>query len=171
MVDTKIYTIPLRREFQKASFKRKTNKAVKATKEFLLKHTKADKVLLGEELNEQMWEKGITNPPAKVKVEVTIEIIKKDNIETKVAFANLVGFGKKVIKQDKKGILSKENTGLQGKLKEAVKTLKGTKSDESKKEESKDEKTKDVKVKSDSKTSTKDSESSASKKVSETKEE
>lgn len=121
MAETKVYTIPLRREFQKAPFKRKTNKAVRALKQFVEKHTKADTILVGEELNEHMWSKGITNPPGKVQVEITTET--KD--DKKEAFVNLVGFGKKVVKSSKKGILSKENAGLQGKLKDAVQTLKG----------------------------------------------
>ena len=52
MADTKVYTIPLRKEFQKASYKRKSNKAVKALKQYVVKHTKCDNVLVGEELNE-----------------------------------------------------------------------------------------------------------------------
>ena len=125
MADTKVYTIPLRREFQKAPYKRKTNKAVRALKQYVVKHTKCDVVLVGEELNEHLWSRGITNPPAKVQVEITTEIKKEDKVETKESFVNLVGFGKKVVTQSKKGILSNENAGLQGKLKDAVANLKG----------------------------------------------
>ena len=126
MAETKVYTIPLRREFQKVAYKKKTNKAVKALKEFVTKHTKADRVVLGEELNEKLWAQGITNPPAKVQVEITKETVKKDNVDVVEAFVNLVGHKRTVVEQTKKGVIQKDApTGLQGKLKEAVDTLKG----------------------------------------------
>jgi len=118
MTDSKIYTIPL-------------------------KHSKVDVVLVGEELNELLWGKGITNPPAKVKVEVTKQNITKDNKTHSEAFVNLVGIKKKVVEQKKKGILSKdENSGLKGKLKSAVE---GLKQSSDKKTEEVQEPAKDVK--------------------------
>ncbi|MFT4326475.1 MAG: 50S ribosomal protein L31e [Candidatus Woesearchaeota archaeon] len=108
-----IHTIPLRRSFQKVSFKRKTNKAMKALKEYVYKHTKAENVIVGQELNELVWANGITNPPAKVTVEITKV---KDGV-----FVNLVGVGKKEVEVKKKlGV----KTGMKDKLNEAVETLK-----------------------------------------------
>jgi len=131
MAESKIYIIPLRKEFQKASYKRKTNKAVRALKAYVEKHTKCDRVVIGEELNEHLWSRGITNPPAKVKVEITVDVVTKDDVEVKEAFVNLIGFKKKVVEQTKKGILSKDNAGLKGKLQDAVSTLKGDSKDSS----------------------------------------
>lgn len=129
MADSKVYTIPLRREFQKVAYKKKANKAVKAVKEFVIKHSKADKVVLGEELNEKMWSRGITNPPAKVQVEITKETVKKDNKDVIEAFVNLVGHKRSVVEQSRKGIIQGNDApgGIQGKLKEAVDTLKSGK--------------------------------------------
>jgi len=128
MATTRLYTIPLRREFAKASHKRKTNKAVTALREFITKHMKADRVVIGEELNETMWARGITNPPAKIKVEVTSDVVEKDDVKFIEAFVNLPGVARKVVSQSKKGVLSKESSGgLKGKLAEAVADLKGTK--------------------------------------------
>lgn len=151
MTESKVYTIPLRREFQKVSYKNKTNKAVKAVKEFVLKHSKADKVVLGEELNEKMWAQGITNPPHKVQVEITKETVTKDNKDVVEAFVNLVGHKRTVIEQSRKGIIQGSDApgGIQGKLKEAVDTLKGDK--EEKIESSKEEAKKEAKPKADSK--------------------
>ena len=117
----RIYTIPLRREFQKAPHKRKSNKAIKALKEFVAKHMKAEKVIVGEELNELIWKNGITNPPPKVQVECT-------KMEEGV-FVNLVGFKKKVIETKKTNVLQK--TTMKDKLTETMKDLKEgkTKSD------------------------------------------
>ncbi len=62
------YTIPLRKEFRKVANWKQTKKAVKAAKEFLAKHMKSDDVRLGKHLNEKLWQHGIKNPPAKIKV-------------------------------------------------------------------------------------------------------
>lgn len=67
----RIYTIPLRKEYSKAPIWRKTKKAVKAVKQFLIKHMKSEDVKLGKALNEKLWKHGIRNPPHKVKVSVT----------------------------------------------------------------------------------------------------
>ena len=42
-------------------------------KEFIKKHTKADKIVLTNELNEYMWKRGIQKPPRKVMVRAIIE--------------------------------------------------------------------------------------------------
>ena len=97
----KVYTIPLRREFQKVSYKRKTNKAVRAVKEYVTKHTKQENVVIGEELNEKLWSNGITNPPPRVKVEITLD---KDG-----AFVNLVGFERKKVEASQKKVIGKSS--------------------------------------------------------------
>ncbi|MFC1685938.1 50S ribosomal protein L31e [Nanoarchaeota archaeon] len=67
------YTIPLRRETLKVPKYRRAKKAVKAIREFLARHMKTDfeKVKLGRWLNELVWERGIKNPPNKVRVNVS----------------------------------------------------------------------------------------------------
>jgi large subunit ribosomal protein L31e len=65
------YTIPLRREYLKAPKWKRTNRAVSAVKNFLVKHLKSDNVNLGKTLNDNLWKHGIRNPPHKVKVSVT----------------------------------------------------------------------------------------------------
>ena len=62
------YNIPLRKEFRKVANWKQTKKAVKATKEFLVKHMKSNDVRLGKHLNEKLWQHGIKNPPHHVKV-------------------------------------------------------------------------------------------------------
>jgi len=64
------YVIPLRREFQKVPIWRKTEKAIVAAKEFLVRHMKSEEVRLSKEVNEYIWRHGIKNPPHKVKVNV-----------------------------------------------------------------------------------------------------
>lgn len=92
------YNIPLRKEYMKAPIYKRTNRAVKALRAFLVRHMKADikNVKIGSYLNEHMWEHSQKNPPHHVKVNVT-----KDD-EGHV-FAELVGAPVAVKKETKKG--------------------------------------------------------------------
>jgi large subunit ribosomal protein L31e len=67
------YIIPLRRRWKLVPRYKKTNKAVKAVKEFLVRHMKIrdrdlKKIKLDKYLNEALWHRGIKNPPSKIKV-------------------------------------------------------------------------------------------------------
>ena len=78
------YTIPLRRKFRNTQRNMRAKKAVTVAKEFLEKHMKSTDVKLGRALNEQIWSRGMKNPPGKVTV-----ICEKD--EDGVVFADLEG--------------------------------------------------------------------------------
>ncbi len=64
------YTIPLRKEYQKAPMYRRAKRAVNAVRTFLIKHMKSEKVKLGQQLNQAVWARGIKHPPHHVKVTV-----------------------------------------------------------------------------------------------------
>jgi ribosomal protein L31E len=83
------YNVPLRREFIKTANWKKTKKASKALREFLVKHMKPEgmdggNVKIGKYLNEELWKHGIRNPPHHVKL-----IAKKD--DKGIVTAELVG--------------------------------------------------------------------------------
>ena len=70
------YVIPLRKKWKHVARYKKTNKAVKSVKEFLVRHMKIrdgdlNKVKLDKLLNEYLWSRGIKNPPSKIKVKAT----------------------------------------------------------------------------------------------------
>ncbi len=72
------YVIPLRPEWRKVPRYQKTNKAVKAIKEFVVRHMKIrdrdlNKVKVDKFLNEILWSRGIRHPPTKIKVRVKRE--------------------------------------------------------------------------------------------------
>jgi len=82
------YVIPLRRELLKVPIYRRSERAVKAIKKFIAKHMKVTdrdvkKVKLDVYLNNEIWFRGITNPPSKVKVKARKEgdIVKVDFVE------------------------------------------------------------------------------------------
>jgi large subunit ribosomal protein L31e len=68
------YTIPLRREWLKSVKYKRAKKAVRAIREFLMRHMKVEEmenIKLGKYLNLILWSHGIKNPPSRVKVNVT----------------------------------------------------------------------------------------------------
>src|SRR3989344_1876448 len=64
----RLYTIPLRREFQKVANYKRTSKAMRAIRQFIQKHMKCENVLIGKELNLELWKNGRKNPPPRIKV-------------------------------------------------------------------------------------------------------
>jgi len=77
----KEYIIPLRIKWKKVPRYKRTNKAIKTIKEFLVRHMKIrdrdlKKIKLDRYLNEVVWSRGIKNPPSKIKVRA----IKKGDI-------------------------------------------------------------------------------------------
>ncbi len=69
----KEFIIPLRSKFKNIARYKKTPKAIREIKKFLLRNMKIydrdlKKIKLDKYLNEFMWSRGIKNPPAKVKV-------------------------------------------------------------------------------------------------------
>jgi len=72
------YVIPLRRKIRTVPRYKKTPKAVKSVKEFLVRHMKIrdrdlNKIKIDKHLNEMLWFRGIKNPPHKIKVKAIKE--------------------------------------------------------------------------------------------------
>ncbi|MBN1644439.1 50S ribosomal protein L31e [Candidatus Woesearchaeota archaeon] len=106
MAIERTYTIPLRKEWQKAPRYRRAKKAVNAVKAFLIKHMKADEknVKIGKYLNKELWKHGMKNPPCRIRINV-----KKD--DKGIVTAELVGAPeekKKEVKGKKKPAKTKE---------------------------------------------------------------
>lgn len=74
MATERTYTIPLRKEWLKTVKYKRAKKAVRAIREFLMRHMKAavmEDVKLGKYLNLELWKHSIKRPPSRVKVNVT----------------------------------------------------------------------------------------------------
>lgn len=63
----------MRKSFTEATPKKRTPRAVKAVKAYIIKHCKVEDVKIGPALNDQLWERGIRNPPARVTVDVLVD--------------------------------------------------------------------------------------------------
>ncbi|MBI4167727.1 MAG: 50S ribosomal protein L31e [Candidatus Aenigmarchaeota archaeon] len=70
MTDEKIYDIPLRKFYTESASKKKVPHAVKGVREFIAKRTRSQNVLLSTDVNELLWSRGISHPPAKIRVKV-----------------------------------------------------------------------------------------------------
>jgi len=83
------YVVPLRRKSRTAPKWRRSKKSMSVLKEFITKHMKTDKIIIGNELNEKIWENGIKNPPGKV----SIIALKKDFNGEEKTLVNLLDTG------------------------------------------------------------------------------
>ena len=111
----RVYTVPLRKEFQKAPKYKYASKAMRALKQFLIKHMKSEDIKIGKYLNQSIWQNGPKNPPAKVKINVVKD---KENVVT----AELVDAPEeKKVEQIKEKVTKKEETKKVPEVKKEVK--------------------------------------------------
>ncbi len=133
------YIIPLREKIRVVPRYKKTNKAIKTVKEFLVRHMKIRdrdlrKVRLDPYLNEFLWNRGIRNPPHKIKVKA----IKEGDIVR----AELVDFSKKLAaKKAREEKLEKSSKEIAKKKKEAAKPKEKEVSEKSESKETEEKKT------------------------------
>ena len=66
---TRVYTINLGKAWITPQHKR-TDRVVNMIREFAEKHMKSSEIKLDQDLNRQIWSRGKTNPPRKVRVKM-----------------------------------------------------------------------------------------------------
>lgn len=66
---TRVYTINLGRAWITPQHKR-TDRVINMIREFATKHMKSDEIKLEQDLNRQIWTRGKTHPPRKVRVKM-----------------------------------------------------------------------------------------------------
>ncbi|MGH9921136.1 MAG: 50S ribosomal protein L31e [Nitrososphaerales archaeon] len=66
---SRVYTINLAKVWLSPA-NRRTKRAINMIKEFAVRHMKAEEIKIDEELNRQMWKRGIRHPPRKVRVKM-----------------------------------------------------------------------------------------------------
>ncbi len=67
VVEERIYTIPLRKVWGPPRGKR-TPRAMRLLRAFVKRHMKAETVEISNEVNEELWTRGIRKPPREIKV-------------------------------------------------------------------------------------------------------
>jgi large subunit ribosomal protein L31e len=66
---TRVYTINLGKAWLTPEYRR-TDRVVNMIREFAQKHMKSEEIKLDQDLNRQIWSRGKTNPPRKVRVKM-----------------------------------------------------------------------------------------------------
>ncbi|MGB7000630.1 MAG: 50S ribosomal protein L31e [Halobacteriota archaeon] len=81
-IEERIYTIPLK-AVKKAPRWKRSNRAIALIREYLMKHTKSEYILIDTAINEKVWARGSQKPPSKIRVKVTEEedIIRAELVE------------------------------------------------------------------------------------------
>ncbi|RCV64921.1 large subunit ribosomal protein L31e [Methanophagales archaeon] len=81
-IEERIYTIPLK-AVKKAPRWKRSNRAIALIREYLMKHTKSEYILIDTKINEKVWARGSEKPPSKIRVKVTEEedIIRAELVE------------------------------------------------------------------------------------------
>jgi large subunit ribosomal protein L31e len=68
VVEEKVYTIPLRHAWVVTPRGMRAPRAARDVKAFVARHMKAEDVALSNEINSEIWSRGINKPPRKVTV-------------------------------------------------------------------------------------------------------
>ena len=66
---TRVYNVPLGVVFEAPPYKR-AKVAIRVIKEFTIRHMKASKVKIKQDVNELVWARGIRKPPRRVRLEM-----------------------------------------------------------------------------------------------------
>ena len=70
IVEERIYTIPLRRAWV-SPWKKRAPRAIRLIKSFIQRHMKPEALVVSNEVNERIWDRGIEKPPRKIRVRAT----------------------------------------------------------------------------------------------------
>ena len=73
IIDERIYIVPLAKARNGPRNKR-AKKAIRYLKEYITRHFKPESLIISQEVNEKIWQRGIQNPPRKLKIRATKNI-------------------------------------------------------------------------------------------------
>ena len=67
IVEERVYTLPLDHAWI-APIKKRTPRAVRILREYIRKNMGGERILITSEVNEELWCRGIENPPRKIRI-------------------------------------------------------------------------------------------------------
>ncbi len=105
---TRVYTINLGRAWLTPQYKR-TDRVINIIREFAEKHMKSDEIKLDQDLNRQIWTRGKTNPPRKVRVKMTKD---EDGVVTVSLYEDLPATEEAPVEEKKAEPEAAETTAL-----------------------------------------------------------
>lgn len=68
VVEEKVYTIPLRHVWVVTPRGKRAPRSVRDVRDYVARHMKADKVAISNEINSELWARGINKPPRRITV-------------------------------------------------------------------------------------------------------
>ncbi|RLG61163.1 50S ribosomal protein L31e [Candidatus Geothermarchaeota archaeon] len=77
VIEEREYVVPIKKLMRGSKGYLRAKKAAKVLREFISRHMHTENVKLMEEVNRKIWERGIRNPPRRIKVRV---IRTRDNV-------------------------------------------------------------------------------------------
>src|SRR5438093_4665136 len=107
---TRVYTINLGRAWLTPQYKR-TDRVINMIREFATKHMKSDEIKLEQDLNRQIWSRGKTNPPRKVRVKMVKD---EDGVVTVSLYEDLPAAAEAPALEEKKPEASPAETAAAG---------------------------------------------------------
>jgi len=69
-VEERIYTVPLGRAWVAPRYRR-AEKAITVLRAFVKRHMKPTSIIIDTKVNEAIWERGIENPPRRIRVRLS----------------------------------------------------------------------------------------------------
>ena len=73
IIDERIYVIPLAKA-RRGPRNKRAKKAIRYLREYISRHFKPESLIISQEVNQAIWERGIQKPPRKLKVRATKNI-------------------------------------------------------------------------------------------------
>ena len=73
IIDERIYVIPLAKA-RKGPRNKRAKKSIRYLREYMNRHFKPEALVISQEVNEKIWERGAQKPPRKLKVRATKNI-------------------------------------------------------------------------------------------------
>jgi large subunit ribosomal protein L31e len=70
IIDERIYVVPLAKA-RRGPRNKYAKKAIRYLREYMTRHFKPESLVISQEVNEKIWERGIQKPPRKLKVRCT----------------------------------------------------------------------------------------------------
>ncbi len=71
--DEVILTVPIRKIKKRVPRWKRAPRAARFVHEWIARQARAEEVVIGTDVNEKIWERGIEKPPSKLRVKVLVE--------------------------------------------------------------------------------------------------
>jgi large subunit ribosomal protein L31e len=128
---TRVYTINLGKAWITPQYRR-TDRVVNMIREFATRHMKANDIKLDQDLNRQVWSRGKTNPPRKLRVKMVKD---EDGVVTVSLYEDLApdAAAEPITKvEDTEGAEKKDSEADRAALDESLTTMTGQSKEEAK---------------------------------------